>query len=118
VLTQDVSVRIKEGAKNLNLYTYADDMALAADNISDTQKAMDVITQWADDNELKINLKMTELMVFRRAGRLPKEDYIVCEGHILTPKRQVTYLGITSSIRDDLLSAYQGETSGCDQKYK
>ena len=44
----------------------ADDMALDADNISEMQKGMDVITQWADDNELKINLKKTELMVFKR----------------------------------------------------
>jgi hypothetical protein len=48
------------------------------------QKGMDVITQWADYNELKINLKKTELIVFRRGGRLQKEDYIVCGGHILT----------------------------------
>ena len=38
VLTQDVSAKIKEGVKNLNVYTYADDMALAADNISNMQK--------------------------------------------------------------------------------
>ena len=74
VLTQDVSAKIKEGAKNLNLYIYSDDMAIAADNISDMQKGMDVNTQWADDKELKINLKTTELMVFRKGGRLPKED--------------------------------------------
>ena len=47
VLTQDVSARIKEGDKNLNLYTHADDMAIAADNVSDMQKGMDVTTQWA-----------------------------------------------------------------------
>ena len=53
VLAKDVSAKIKEGAKNLNLYTYADDMAIAADNISDMQNGMDVISQWADGNELK-----------------------------------------------------------------
>ena len=37
-------------------------------------------------------------MVFRRGGHLPKEDYIVCGGNILTPKRQVTYLGITLQV--------------------
>ena len=57
VLTQDVSAKIKEEAKNLNLYIYSDDMAIAADNISDMQKGMDIMTQWADDNELKINIK-------------------------------------------------------------
>jgi Reverse transcriptase (RNA-dependent DNA polymerase). len=31
VLTQDVSAKTKEGAKNLKLSTYADDMAIAAD---------------------------------------------------------------------------------------
>jgi Reverse transcriptase (RNA-dependent DNA polymerase). len=45
VLIQDVSAKIKEGAKDLNLYTYADDMAIAADNISDMQEGMDVITK-------------------------------------------------------------------------
>jgi Reverse transcriptase (RNA-dependent DNA polymerase). len=43
VLTQDVSAKIK-GVKNLNVYTYEDNMALAAD-ISDMQKGMDIITQ-------------------------------------------------------------------------
>ena len=97
VLTHDVSAKIK-GVKNLNVCTYADDMVLAADNISGMQKEMGVITQWAEDNELKINLKNTEVMVFTRGGRLPKEDYIVCVGHILTPKRQVTYLGISLQV--------------------
>ena len=72
-------------------------MALA-DNIKDLQKEMDLITQWADENKLMVNALKTELMVFRRGGRLAKDDYIVCGGHTLMPKRQFKNLGITMQV--------------------
>lgn len=98
ILTHDAATRIKEGIQNLEVYMYADDMALAADSITELQNGMDVIKQWADENELVMNAVKTELMVFRRGGRLKKDDYIVCDGHILTPKRQFKYLGITMQV--------------------
>lgn len=98
VLTHDVSSTIKEGVENVNVYMYADDMALASDSIKDLQKGMDLLTKWADINELVMNLRKTELMVFRRGGRLTKEDYITCGRCTLTPKRQFTYLGITLQV--------------------
>jgi len=45
-------------------------------------------------------------MVFRRGGRLPKEDYVVCGGHMLIPKRQVTYLGITILVSGTTFSVH------------
>lgn len=106
VLTHDVSSKIKEGVQNLNVYIYADDMALASDNIEDLQKGMDLLTEWADDNELMMNLRKTELMVFRRGGRLPKTDFIVCGGHILTPTRQFAYLGFTLQVTGTTFSVH------------
>lgn len=41
---------------------YANDMALAADSITELQNGMDVIKQWADENELVMNAVKTELM--------------------------------------------------------
>ena len=108
VLTHDVPSKMKEET-NLNVYIYADDMALASDNINDLQKGMDLITQWAEENELVVNEQKTELMVFRRGGRLSKDDYIVCGGHKLTPKRQFKYLGITMQVTGTTFSVHLKE---------
>ena len=81
-------------------------MALAADNIRDLHKGMDIITQWAEENDLTINGSKTELMVFRRGGRPSKEDYIICGGHTLTHKRQFKYLGITMQVTGSTFSVH------------
>ena len=51
-------------------------------------------------------INITELMAFRIGGRLPKEEYIVCGGHILTPKKQFTYLRITLQVSGTTFSMH------------
>lgn len=67
---------------------------------------MDRISEWANENELVVNALKTELMVFRRGGRLAKDDYIVCGGHTLMPKQQFRYLGITMQVTGSTFSVH------------
>ncbi|KAJ4429092.1 hypothetical protein ANN_26093 [Periplaneta americana] len=98
ILTHDIANKLKEEVQNLSVCIHADDMALAADSITDLQKGTNLIRQWAEENEVVLNVLKTELMIFRRGGRLSKDDYIVCGGQVLTPKRQFRYLGITLQV--------------------
>ena len=52
------------------MYIYADDMAVASRSRTQLQRAVDMLVEWADANELEINQEKTELMVFRKG-----EDY-------------------------------------------
>jgi hypothetical protein len=56
-LTHDVGAKIKEES-DTEIYMYAD-MALVSETISDLQKAVDLLSIWAQTNEIKINENRT-----------------------------------------------------------
>jgi len=45
------------------IYMYADDMALVSETIPDLQRAVDLLSIWAQTNEIKINKEKTELVI-------------------------------------------------------
>jgi hypothetical protein len=70
-----VGAKIKEGTDTV-IYMYTDDMALVSENIPDLQKAVDLLSIWAQTNEIKINEEKTELVVFRKGGILAESERI------------------------------------------
>jgi hypothetical protein len=93
-LTHDVGAKIKEGTDTV-MYMYADDMALVSETIPDLQKAVDLISIWAQTNEIKINEETTELVVFRKGGILAESERIKCNGKHLHRANHFKYLGLT-----------------------
>jgi hypothetical protein len=73
----------------------ADDMVLASDNREQLQKRFDALADWTEGNGLKINHQKTELVVFRKGGRLPAGDDIHCKGTPLNKQNHYRYLRIT-----------------------
>jgi hypothetical protein len=67
-LTHDVGAKIKEETDTV-IYMYADDMALVSETIPDLQKTVDLLSIWAQTNEIKINEEKTELVLFRKGGK-------------------------------------------------
>jgi hypothetical protein len=66
-LTHDVGAKIKEET-NTVMCMYADDMALVSETIPNLQKTVDLLSIWAQTNEIKINEEKTELVIFRKGG--------------------------------------------------
>lgn len=94
ILTHDVGLAIKANTK-ASIYIYADDMALASENVEDLQKATDILGKWAAENEMKINEDKTDLVVFKRGGRITERERIMCNGKIVNRKSTFKYLGVT-----------------------
>jgi hypothetical protein len=83
-LTHDVGAKIKEETDTV-IHMYADDMALVSETIPDLHKAIDLLSIWAQTNEIKINEEKTELVVFRKGGILAESERIKCnEIHLHT----------------------------------
>lgn len=91
VLTHDVT----KGMEGVSTYIYADDMAIAATDLDNIQSALDTLSKWAERNDIKINEEKTELVVFRKGGRLTEEENVKCNGKQLKRTSDFKYLGIT-----------------------
>ena len=55
---------------------------------------MDALAKWATKNDLTINANKTELAIFRRGGRISKEDRIVYNGQPIRYNATPKYLGM------------------------
>ena len=91
VLTHDVTKEME----GVSTYIYADDMAIATTEIDKLQSALDTLSKWAERNDIKINEEKTELVVFRKGGRLTDAENVKCNGQLLKRKSNFKYLGIT-----------------------
>jgi hypothetical protein len=89
-----VGAKIKEETDTV-IYMYADDMALVSETIPDLQRAVDLLSNWAQANEIKINEEKTELVVFRKGGKLAESERIKCNGKHLHRANHFKYLGLT-----------------------
>jgi hypothetical protein len=74
---------------------YADDMALVLETIPDLEKAVALLSIWAQTNEIKINKEKTELVVFRKGGKVTESVRIKCNGKHLQRVNHFKYLGLT-----------------------
>ena len=92
VLTHDA---INKESNNMAVYMYADDMALASNNRSELQKAIDALAIWAEGNELEVNRHKTEFVVFRRGGRLSANTGLYYKGQPLGMTNMHKYIGVT-----------------------
>ena len=95
VLTHDGVEEIKMASKDISIFMYADDMAIASNNKEQLQKGFNALVEWAERSELKVNYQKTELVVFKKGGRPARDDDIYCKGTPLKKARTYRYLGIT-----------------------
>lgn len=95
VATHDVVQAIREEAKELKVYIYADDMVVGSHNIEELQKGINALDKWAENNELQINAEKTEHMVFRKGGHLSANDKIYLQQEPLRTVNSFKYLGLT-----------------------
>ena len=55
--------------ENVKLYMYADDIMLASRSQEDLQQTFNRVTEWTEDNELRLNEAKTVTMTFRKGGK-------------------------------------------------
>ncbi|KAI5699734.1 hypothetical protein M8J75_007775 [Diaphorina citri] len=84
-------------AVDVMILLYADDMVILGYSKSDLQRKINALREYCCDNDLKINTQKTKVVVFRKSGRLSKDDKFTYEGEELEVVRDFVYLGVKFS---------------------
>jgi len=71
---------------SISCYMFADDLAIATDNIEDLQTAFNNLKKWSNCNNMEINTDKTKIIKFRKGGRLAKRDVILYGGENIINK--------------------------------
>ena len=66
ILTCDVVETIRKEVEDISMYIYT---AMACRSRTQLQRAIDMLVEWADVNELEINLEKTELTGLQKRGK-------------------------------------------------
>lgn len=94
------SLLIKLEDKNHHAQAYADDVAIVytGERISTLsskmQRGLDIIQEWCEDNQLSVNPKKTEIVLFTRKRKLGEYTLPCMSGTQLQLKEEVKYLGV------------------------
>jgi hypothetical protein len=95
IATSDAIKAIESDSRRTKIYAYADDMVIVSTSIRELQESFDDLAEWEEDNSLQMNVGKTEMMVFRKGGKVRREDKIAYDRDYLKVVNSYKYLGIT-----------------------
>lgn len=81
--------------EGINAYAYADDIVVGSKDITKLQETMDVVEEWCTKHKFEINVKKTQMMIFRNSGRTPEAAEIFIQNKKLKTVPDYKYLGMT-----------------------
>ncbi|OXA42246.1 hypothetical protein Fcan01_23014 [Folsomia candida] len=81
----------------MHLLKFADDMVIVAPSQRALQLKINQLEKFCRENCLIVNLTKTQVVVFRRGGRLPKDIIFTYKGLPIKIVNEYTYLGVTFS---------------------
>ena len=87
-------VFVDEIAPNIMALLFADDVALCSDSIGRMRDMINVLEQFCDRWKMKINLEKTKIMVFRRSGKIRKDEAFYIGEKLIEIVNCYKYLGI------------------------
>ena len=82
---------------DVKILLYADDIILCADTVGNLQAHINVLKVFCDRWGMKVNLKKTKIMVFRRGGQLRRCEKWYFGDQKIEIVPQYTYLGVRNS---------------------
>jgi len=85
--------RITLHKRTIHALLFADDIVLLSTNPVGLQKKLNALSEYAMENDLKVNTSKTQVMVFRKAGRLQKADSFTYNNQLLEIVSEYKYLG-------------------------
>ena len=74
-------------------FLYADDLVLVATSKEGLQKKLDGLSKFANDKDLTVNQKKSQIIIFNKSGRKYKEEFTL-NGTKLETVQSYTYLGV------------------------
>jgi len=88
---------IKLGKKSVHFLFYADDLIIVAHSKEALQEKIKIASNFFTSVGLKANLKKTQVIVFRRGGRICPSDVFQWRGEKLCVVKEYKYLGVIFS---------------------
>jgi hypothetical protein len=70
-------------------------LAVGAFSVNGMQKAIDQMIKYCEDWSVKCNLNETKIIVFKKGGRLRKNERWTMHGNNIEVEDEITYLGRT-----------------------
>jgi len=83
------------GKRLIHLLLYADDLALIAQSKELLQEKMTITANFFHSRGLHVNLKKTNVLIFRRSGRVRKDEKFSWRGEEVQNVKSYVYLGVT-----------------------
>jgi len=84
------------------IFQFANDTTVVAEDLSlsvvaeKLKSAFDDVKHFCDSRELKINLKKTQLILFKKPGKpIPEDFHIILDNCTVAPQKMVKLLGVT-----------------------
>ena len=82
------------GGENIRLLLYADDIVILSDDIDVMQGMINKLEAYCDRWKMEVNMDKSEMMVFRRGGRLSKKEKWYYKGEQVKLTSEYNYLGV------------------------
>jgi hypothetical protein len=92
---KDLTEKLNGISESMKHAFYADDLEVDSPNPEDIQKALDVIGEWSDDNDVAVNIAKTRVMKLRNGGRVPGRVKFSYKGADIQIVNEYEYLGMT-----------------------
>lgn len=78
----------------LFILLYADDIVILSETAEGLQNGFDILVEYCERWKLKVNVEKTKVMVFRKAGMLPRNLSFKYNGQLIEIVKSFKYLGI------------------------
>ena len=87
-------IYINEQAPNIMILLFADDVALCGDSIGRLNEMIKTLENYTEKWGMKVNMDKTKIIVFRRGGKLKKNETFSFMKHKIDIVNEYKYLGI------------------------
>jgi len=84
---------IKLHTRIIHILLFADDMVLVASTAATLQRKINIAKRFFKRRGLKVNLSKTKIVVFRKSGRIHKDDILYLGNRRIDCVKEYTYLG-------------------------
>lgn len=104
-------IGVRMGTRLVQMLLYADDMVLMARNPGDLQLQLDLLHEFAVQQDMEVNVEKTEIVVFRKGSQPPSPQWQwQYNGAPIQVSREFRYLGIIFHETEGVKGAIQALT--------
>ena len=90
----DLNLGVQIGDENVSILMYADDVVILSENVENMQTMINYVNQWCTKWKMKINLKKSKIMHFRKEGKVRSDTEIHLGPDIMQYVSEYKYLGV------------------------